>query len=207
MTLLAFMSLLTAHTAVAPSTMPGVPLPPSNLPTGRDDNCAQMNCWFIRTVRKKHQLMSQMYTKQMLKSFYGWMTPGFPDDPHNFTDDPHNFFHFYVCVCLVPTGALRIMKCQEPHLLFFNNAKAYLTLTLPRVLWVPLGKLLFLSGPMATPVSAQEQSFFLFPWQIQRQEKLFFHILFFLEVTRGQDRVTIGKVNHQQWVKTREREM
>lgn len=104
--------------------------------------------------------MSQMYTKQMLKSFYGWMTPGFPDDPHNFTDDPHNFFHFYVCVCLVPTGALRIMKCQEPHLLFFNNAKAYLTLTLPRVLWVPLGKLLFLSGPMATPVSAQEQSFF-----------------------------------------------
>lgn len=69
-----------------------------------------------------------------------------------------------------------------------------------------LGKLLFLSGPMATPFSAQEQSFpHLFDTNTERQGKPFLSILPFLGVSRGQDRVAVGKVNYQQWVKTIER--
>lgn len=62
-------------------------------------------------------------------------------------------------VCLAPIE-LRIVKYQELHLLCHNEKASYLTLTLPRVLWVALGQLLFLAGPMAIPISAQEQFFF-----------------------------------------------
>lgn len=155
--LLVFMCLLTPHAAVMPSTMPGVPLHQTS------PLCPNELLLIYQDSKKKHQLIDQMYTKQMLTSFYGsWMTP---INLSSITDDPYITSYSSLCMSVVCRLSVYLtwcpelitVKCQEPHLLFLNYVKAsYLILTLPRVLWVALGKLFFLSGPMATPISAQE---------------------------------------------------